>query len=148
MSRSFTTRTEIECFANENMPRLMFLLRVTRTVTLRVVGSRDLNMGKNVRGVFDDRTSTVKLNADLLSNEDDLLEVLCHEMVHCEQNDCGDLGYAWNGITWRGELFAVPALLYARNQNIEALALPWEREAYGRQKELAAQVRKLAKMNT
>ena len=55
------------------------------------------------------------------------LEILCHELVHAEQYKTGRLSRVGRQQLWLGS--AISRTKY--------MNLPWEQEAYGRQKELA-----------
>jgi hypothetical protein len=67
--------------------------------------------------------------------EDPIYEILAHEMVHLKQYVTGELVDIVDWVTmWQGELY--------RDTPEDYLNTPWEKEAFGRQKQLYSAWRK------
>ena len=55
-------------------------------------------------------------------------EIIEHEKVHLDQMERGDLDYDDNYVYWKGEKYS------RRNMNEGSKHLPWEKEAYKKEK--------------
>ena len=86
---------------------------------------------RNKSGMYRERTKTVTVDNRL--KLDQALEVLAHELVHAEQYHQGRMTWEKGYNYWQGERWCK-----GQGSNYTAYRnLPWEKEAWGRQAELA-----------
>lgn len=134
---------DVERLAIENMPFIMRVLDVKGFIKIVITSNDDDHkFGAAHAGVYGDMNKELGLNAERLHNVDQVLEVQCHEMIHAHQHERGDLRNVPDGIEWKGKVFNLFHLMYAREKHIER-ALPWEQEAYGEMFIVADKVRRL-----
>lgn len=55
----------------------------------------------------------------------EIIEILCHEVIHMEQYSSGDLYYSDNEVIWKGESIGLNSEEYENR--------PWENDAFSRQ---------------
>jgi len=116
----------------QTLPAFKKLLRLS-DVKFRITKfkSRTLN-GRYIRG-----SKIIELSPKLKFEQ--ALVVLAHELVHAEQYNTGRLRQEWTSqgwtMFWNNNQSFVKGSTYLAYRN-----LPWEKEAFGREKELAEKV--------
>ena len=74
------------------------------------------------------KDGTIYLDDDVPKDSKLGKEAIRHEKVHLDQMDRGDLDYDDNYVYWKGEKYS------RRNMNEGSKHLPWEKEAYNKEK--------------
>lgn len=74
------------------------------------------------------KDGTIYLDEDVPKNSKLGKEAIRHEKVHLDQMERGDLDYDDNYVYWKGEKYS------RRNMNEGSKHLPWEKEAYKKEK--------------
>lgn len=117
------------------LPVLRTLLDVPKVIDIRIAPVKGNSTGRCYYGGSD-------IELDCRMVWDQALEVLAHEMVHAEQFHTGRL--EWVDSKRYGTVYKYNGVKYDKISNTQSYAsyleLPWEKEAFGRQKELADKV--------
>ena len=102
------------------------IARVKSNPVIRFSYIRGLNEG------FCTQESEIEICLKKVKTKKDLVTVLAHELIHCQQFQSGRLIYSKGKEYWLGKEYKMPNQTYA-----SYLECPWEKEAYGLQSKYA-----------
>lgn len=120
---------EVAVVVKKALPVLRTLLSISEDVVVRVGPIK----AKGTNGRYWNGSKVCEIDCRL--PWDKALEVLCHEMVHAEQYHTGRLEQVGSVHKWNGSLNDNKGSTYKAYRD-----MPWEREAWARQAELAQKV--------
>lgn len=109
-------------------PSLIFVVPIKETIIRAFIKKHNKMLsgfiipGENIYTIYIDTTLT----------GDELIEVLCHEMVHLKQLQSNELELINNNFKWRGHYI---------NEDIPYNRRPWEIAAYRKQRHLKKMVK-------
>lgn len=103
---------------------------ITNDRLVKKFDTKDVEMQAILDGHQLTHKYTLHLRSNLLT---DILEIICHEMVHLRQYEVGDLKLEGTTFIWKGTPY----------KNIDYWDRPWEREARLEQIEIEKQAKKL-----
>lgn len=111
-----------------------------RKITIRLFDSIDYGMSRGDCREVTYQDGTFDISLKVLSTETfpDMLSTLAHETIHAKQVVTGEFSYEGDIWTWKGKKMRRKDAWYKDfTPEQQRDRLPWETEAYGREKELA-----------